>query len=182
MNILVIHPEDTSTNFLTDIYAPVAKKKVIREGVDKYAILKTIPSYDQVMMMGHGTAFGLLSLRKYISPDHYIVDDAFVHTIKKKKNSLFIWCHANRFVETYRLKGFYTGMFISEVNEAMYCGLGNIHQELVDESNTLFSTLMADVISEPVTEIYQYVQAKYGESAEKNAVVAYNHQRLYCAN
>ena len=43
--------------------------------------------------------------------------------LKKKDNSVFIWCNADQFVNRYNLKGFYTGMFISEVMEAVFCGL-----------------------------------------------------------
>lgn len=73
-------------------------------------------------------------------------------------------------------------MFISEVGEANYCGLKNVDQEIVDESNTVFSDLMGKVINEPILEIYKYVDAEYGKLIKYNPVAEYNHQRLYYAN
>lgn len=90
MKKIIIHPEDSSTDFLCGIYATLDNKDVIRGGIDKYELLQKVAEYDQIMMMGHGTPFGLLSMSKFIEPEMYIIDEVFVNTIKKKNNSLYI--------------------------------------------------------------------------------------------
>jgi hypothetical protein len=37
----------------------------------------------------------------------------------RDKIGVYIWCNANVFVEKYGLKGFYTGMIISEYEESV---------------------------------------------------------------
>ena len=51
------------------------------------------------------------------------------------------------FVNLYELKGFYTGMFISEVNEAYYCGLPGTTQDIIDESNYGFTNIIKNIDS-----------------------------------
>ena len=102
-----------------------------------------------------------------------------VELLKEKDNSIFIWCNADQFVEKHDLKGFYTGMFISEVGEAMYCGLPKTRQPEVDESNFSFVEIMGECIDNDSTTIHTIAKEKYGELVGTNPVAKYNHERLY---
>ena len=96
------------------------------------------------MMMGHGSPSGLFG----IGFDRlFVVDVGLVEYLKKKENNVFIWCNADRFVNRFQLDGFYTGMFISEVGEAYYCGLPNIPQNVVDESNNQFANWVGELFT-----------------------------------
>jgi hypothetical protein len=77
------------------------------------------------------------------------------------------------------LKGFYSGMFISEVGEALYCGLPGTQQDEVDESNYGFVNIIGKYINEDKNVIYENVIREYGIIAEENPVALYNHNRLY---
>jgi hypothetical protein len=77
------------------------------------------------------------------------------------------------------LKGFYSGMFISEVGEALYCGLPGTQQDEVDESNYGFVNIIGKYINEDKNVIYENVMKEYGIIAEENPVALYNHNRLY---
>jgi len=77
------------------------------------------------------------------------------------------------------LKGFYSGMFISEVGEAYYCGLPGTSQDMVDESNYGFCNIIAQYINEKTDVIYENVVSEYGLIAENNSVALYNKIRLY---
>jgi hypothetical protein len=70
-------------------------------------------------------------------------------------------------------------MFISEVGEALYCGLPGTQQEEVDESNYGFVNILSKYINEDTNTIHDMVLTEYGLIAEENPVALYNHNRLY---
>jgi hypothetical protein len=72
-------------------------------------------------------------------------------------------------------------MFISEVTEALYCGLPNTPQKIVDESNYGFVNIISKYINEPTNIIYENVRKEYGLIAENNDVAEYNNMRLYAS-
>jgi len=176
---LVIHPEDASTDFLKPIYTPLKKKSVLTGNCAEESIKDEIKSSERVMMMGHGTPSGLLHVGKFVSPTAYVIDKRYQPLLKEKENSVYIWCNADQFIESNDLRGFYTGMFISEVHEAKYCGLGSVSQKMIDESNNLFSSLVSEVIEEDVYKIHAYVSANYIKITSTNPVARYNYERLY---
>ncbi len=179
MKTLIIHPEDDSTSFLDIIYKPIQDKTIISGGLSKMEVMKMIESHDRVMMMGHGSPNGLFSVGQFQTNNGYIIDSSMVPLLKEKNNSVFIWCNADKFVDFYRLKGFYSGMFISEVGEATYCGLPGTPQDVVDESNYGFCEIVSKYVNEDTKSIYENVLKEYGEIAEENPVALYNHKRLY---
>lgn len=135
MKTLIIHPADSSTSFLDIVYNPIPDKTVITGGVTKTEVQRLIREHDRVMMMGHGSPGGLFSVGQFDTGGQYgyggyIIDQTMVPALKEKDNSVFIWCNADKFVNTFKLKGFYSGMFISEVGEALYCGLPGTEQEI----------------------------------------------------
>ena len=85
------------------------------------------------------------------------------------------------FVHYNSLKGFYSGMFISETTEASYCGLPGTSQNIVDESNNLFAQIVGEVINEDIKTIYDHTKLNYQLISETNPVALYNHNRLYLA-
>jgi hypothetical protein len=182
MKTLIIHPADNSTSFLDIVYESIPNKTVITGGVSKSEVQQLIREHDRVMMMGHGSPAGLFSVgqfhehRSYCS---YIIDQSMVPLLNEKDNSVFIWCNADKFVETFQLKGFYTGMFISEVGEAVYCGLPGTQQDEVDESNYGFVNIIGKYINEDTESIHNKVTSEYGVIAEHSPVALYNFNRLY---
>jgi hypothetical protein len=179
MKTLIIHPEDPSTSFLDIVYSPIENKTIITGGVSKKELHEMIQNHDRVMMMGHGSPFGLFSVGKFRSTSGYIIDHTVVPLLKNKKHNVFIWCNADQFVNQHKLKGFYSGMFISEVGEAKYCGLPGTPQEVVDESNYGFCNIIAKHINGDTNNIYENVKKEYGVIAEDNSVAYYNNLRLY---
>jgi hypothetical protein len=181
MKTLIVHPEDYSTKFLDIVYAPIENKTLVTGGVSKTELMTLIQEHDRVMMMGHGSPGGLFSVGKFKNTGAYIIDQSMVPYLKSKKDNVFIWCNADRFVETFDLKGFYSGMFISETGEATYCGLPGTKQEVVDESNFGFCNIIAKYIKEETNAIHENVKKEYGLIAENNPVALYNPNRLYKA-
>jgi len=176
---LIIHPKDNSTSFLDIVYEPIVNKTVITGGVSKGELQEMIREHDRIMMMGHGCPTGLFSVGQFNESRGLIIDYTMVPLLKEKENNVFIWCNADQFVRNFKLKGFYSGMFISEVGEAYYCGLPGTEQDIVDESNFGFCNIIAKHINETKDVIYDNVTKEYGLIAENNPVAYYNNQRLY---
>jgi hypothetical protein len=179
MKTLIIHPKDSSTSFLDIVYNPIKNKTVITGGQSKSQVKELIESHDRVMMMGHGSPHGLFSVGQFKNSDGFIIDESMVSLLSEKQDNVYIWCHANQFVERYKLKGFYSGMFISEVGEAYYCGLPGTSQKIVDESNFGFCNILSEHINQDKDMIYENVLEKYGMLAKNNPVALYNYNRLY---
>ena len=180
MKTLIIHPKDKSTQFLDIVYETIPNKTIVTGGITKDEVRKLIEEHDRVMMCGHGAPHGLFSVGQFLDcKGGFIIDQSMVEVLSKKDNSIFIWCNADKFVDTFKLRGFYSGMFISEVGEARYCGLPGTEQEQVDESNYGFCNIIAKYINEPKDIIYENVTREYGLIAEENPVALYNNNRLY---
>jgi len=180
MKNLVIHPTDASTDFLKPIYANISDATIMNSGIGKGQVAKSILEHDRIIMLGHGSPFGLFSIGQFQGSNGYVIDFTMVPLLKDKE-CISIWCNADQFMNKHGLYGFYSGMFISEVGEAMYCGLPGTEQETVTTSNNYFAQLLGEVINEPMSVIYGHVKENYGLLTEDNPVALYNHNRLYLA-
>ena len=129
--------------------------------------------------MGHGCPTGLFSINRFKNSNGLIIDYSTVPLLQEKQDNVFIWCNADQFVAKHDLSGFSSGMFISEVGEAYYCGLPGTKQDVVDESNYGFVNIISKYINENTEVIYENVSKEYGLIAEYNPVALYNHNRLY---
>jgi len=178
MKTLIIHPEDQSTDFLCPIYESIKNKEVIRGGISKKELHKSVESNNRIMMMGHGSPLGLFAVGQFEKEGmmSYIVDHTFISALQKKDN-VFIWCYANKFVEEHKLTGFYSGMFISEVQEAAIYQF-DVSQESINYSNNNFSKLVSKYITESSDHIYSKVTNEYGGLANYNPIIKYNNERL----
>jgi hypothetical protein len=181
MKTLVIHPQDPTTDFLKPIYQALPDTTVVKGGVFKDEIIDLIMQHDRVIMLGHGTPSGLLAVGRFPGdpPPWNIIDHSMVPYLRQTEN-IFIWCHANKFVERHNLRGLYSGMFISEVGEAEYCEV-EATQNQVDISNYLFSYLLGSqlLIDPDLRGVYQNVGSQYSILAESNKVVEYNSERWF---
>jgi len=178
MKTLIIHPQDESTDFLKPIYESVENKTLVTGGITFDELKELIKSHDRIIMMGHGSPFGLFSIGLFKETTGHIINEQMVEVLKEKDNCLYIWCNADQFVERFGLKGFYSGMFISEVSEASWYRILT-NQDVVDESNNRFAELVSEHINKPTNEIYELVKEQYGLLKETNPVVSYNEERLY---
>lgn len=167
---LVIHPDDRSTDFLKIIYEgkgyTIFKPKYNTPMI-KSEMLKIINEHDRIMMMGHGSPRGLLGY------SYIFMDKDFIKVLRTK-NCVCIWCHADQYVNRFGIKGFYTGMFISEVGEARYNDINNVDQDDVDYSNYLFVELMRKMIESP--NVLNEIKSSYVGDCP---VIKFNNERLY---
>lgn len=190
MKVLVIHPDDPSTDFLSPIYDNIFQATVVTGGVSKDELTQLIKEHDRIIMMGHGSPSGLFAVGMFsdakssIYPQRfnyaYAIDESTVPLLKEKE-CIAIWCNADQFMNKHQLNGFYSGMFISEVSEALYCGLPGTSHNTVRVSNNYFSQLVGEVINEPLSIIYEHVMNNYELIIDENPVALYNYNRLFLA-
>ena len=179
MKTLIIHPKDRSTDFLRPIYSGIPDQTLITGGTTRSELHELIQSHDRIIMMGHGYPGGLFSVGQFPAPGVIIGYNEIEHL--QGKENIFIWCNADQFVKRYKLKGFSTGMFISEVGEAEFCGLPGTLQEEVNESNDTFAQFMSEGLNSGLgaRDLKETIRDRYGVLSDINKVALYNNERIY---
>lgn len=166
---LVIHPSDITTDFLIESYRH-SDFNVVNDNCSKSQIRRYIKDHNRIIIMGHGGNIGLLGY------DKIMLDSSCTYYLRSKKNNVYVWCNADEFVKKNRLKGFATGMIISEFEEAInYCVNASLDQ--INESNLLFAKALEQSLMLPphqmkikMLEIYTTVD---------NPVILFNRENLY---
>lgn len=166
MKTLVIHPYDTTTKFLSVVYADKNFTVITDNYISKKELKNAIKSHDRIIFLGHGTEEGLLAFKRIM------IDSTYVYLLKDKIN-VYIWCNADKFVKKYNLKGFYSGMIISEYDEAEYC-LVEANYNDIDISNKLFAEALTLSIDE--LDMRESFHSIYnGDSS----IIEYNKKNIY---
>lgn len=166
MKTLVIHPFDPTTHFLREIYAG-KDWTVIDRNVSKAILKIEIKAHDRIIMLGHGSGLGLFGFGRLF------IDSGYVYLLRKKL-VVCIWCNADLFVTKYGLRGFNTGMIISDFEEALMYSVKESGDDIT-QSNTLFASAIKNAIDAPdmlKTAKEQYV-------SESNNVILFNSRNLY---
>ena len=165
---LVIHPDDISTDFLIEIYWDKEWTVMNDPFIDPRDLKEMIKDHDRVVMLGHGSINGLFGGMGMM------IDDTFADILKTKE-TVCIWCNADMYVKRNELKGFFTGMFISEVVEANYHGIEDVDDIDVEISNWIFAESMNRYIF--TENVLKKVKIDYW--VDNDLISAYNNERLY---
>ncbi len=182
MKTLVVHPDDRSTDFLRPVYSGLKNHTLITGNTDQLSLRQLIAAHDRVILLGHGTENGLLAVGQFICHGSHIIDDSMAPLLREKKDLVCIWCHADLYVKRHQLNtGFHTGMFISEMIEALYYlpeeELDYVTDAHVESSNRLFSGLFGQYIEDDSGE--RLTKTTSGYNLCDNPVVRYNKARLF---
>jgi hypothetical protein len=181
MKQLIIHIKDESTRFLEPIYDHNPLITLVRHNLPAHVMNTLIRCHDQVVMLGHGGPSGLFGPHM-----HPIIGAENVEALAEKDNNVFIWCHANQFVEKHKLRGFTTSMFISEDAEAVFCLPEDQYQMIYDEhavyeQNYLFARLVGENIHLPIDKMYANVKGEFVAEnivSDNKSIVEYNNRGL----
>jgi hypothetical protein len=174
---LVIHPDDRSTDFLKYIYQDLPNTTVVTGDKTQDEIIDMIQTHDRIVMLGHGTPQGLMSVGQF--PNRGYVINSEVAPYLTNTENIFVWCYASDFVSRYNLEGFSSGMFISEVSEADYLDV-TATQADVDISNMLFAYTLGKALlsNDDLNTVMGKVKTAYFTMTAINEVARYNNGRL----
>lgn len=126
-------------------------------GISKNALIKLIQNHERIIMLGHGTPFGLINSAR----NGYLIDDSYADLLRTKE-CVSIWCYSDQYFRRNNIKGFHTGMIISEVAEEAYV-LGYIPLQVNEiYSNMIkFSKCVEECIDLSPNEMKQHILNTY---------------------
>lgn len=176
MKTLVIHPKDRTTDFLSDTYAGRGWTVITDPQVSKAELKRQIKAHDRIILMGHGSDWGLLCMNPKGNGIRIMIGSDWVYALRNKDVTC-IWCNADKFVNKYKLKGFYTGMIVSEMEEAIMYSLP-FYDNTINESNTLFAgALKSALYQTDPSMMLDIMKSMYYD--DENPIVFFNSQNLY---
>ena len=129
--MIIIHANDPTTKVLSHLYEQRQDISVrITETSTNGDIQRAIRGDDTIMMLGHGNQYGLFSKpSKNGEYKRFLITDRHVQFLRDK-TCIGIWCHANKFAEQYGLHGLFSGMIISELQEAIEYDIQTTKEEI----------------------------------------------------
>ena len=129
--MIVVHANDPTTKFLSKLYETREDVTVrITEKSTNGAVRRALKTDDTIMMLGHGNRYGLFSTpnRKGVFL-RLLIDDSHTQFLRGK-TCIGIWCHADEFAYKYKLHGLFSGMIISELQEAIEYNITATKEEI----------------------------------------------------
>ena len=138
--VLVIHPEDVSTDMLQIVYSGKGYDVIRDPSISDEELVEQIRSHDKIIMLGHGTPSGLLAFDRKNFSIRYLINDSHAELLKTKE-TYSMWCYSDLYFSKHGMKGFHSGMIISEMMEALALGINGYTD--ADISKTLVPLMFA---------------------------------------
>ena len=177
--MLIIHPSDPTTDFLRTIYEGREDVRLLTGGESRKelgSILFHLRPGERVMLLGHGSPEGLFRLEKDGEYRLY-VGHSMAYALRKHP-VIGIWCHAGLFARKEHLHGLFSGMIVSEMNEAQDYDIACSQEDLDRENANLAERLRAlfdqDV---PFQEIPSRLAAM---DSARTQLTTFNYNNFYC--
>ena len=183
--MIVVHPKDPSTGMLRSIYEGLPDVRLFDSYLQRDEILSAIaasPKDEPILLLGHGCPSGLLDMRYGL-----VLDDDDAPILRDRPNLVCIWCYASTYGLIHGLAGFFSGMFISEPEEAILCGVDATDEEIEREFSD-FSQRLGNLLKDGksvreaaekmmdqrwmVSDLtrYNYSQLEYNECGRKGLI------------
>ncbi|MBR3902163.1 MAG: hypothetical protein IKJ29_00720 [Akkermansia sp.] len=144
--MIIIHPKDRTTTMLCALYQGIEARRITQDAssMEIRHTLNLSPGTERIMLLGHGCPDGLYSRTddtvEYF--DRLIISHHHAYPLRRHGSNLIgIWCHADQFARKERLHGLFSGMIITELNEAEEHGIATTQEELTRENELLFTRL-----------------------------------------
>ena len=112
--MIIVHPNDKTTDFLKILY----EGSKLDETSSNSKIEEELKKAKEIMLLGHGTEYGLLAPQGKEQFGRLIINSGHVQFLRNKI-IIGLWCNANIFAMKYNLTGLFSGMVISEISEAL---------------------------------------------------------------
>lgn len=125
-----------------------------------------------LIIFGHGTERGLLTT----DWKGYLIDGKMVDMLRKRKSIIGCWCFAGNFADKYGLHGFFTSMFISNMDEALEFGF-QTDAETISRENAAFAKTLGKLIADG-TPMSEWVGILQGGCHKDIPFVRYNYEAM----
>ena len=179
--MIVVHPKDPSTAMLQSIYEEldITFFDSYKQKEEILSAIRNAPKDEPILLLGHGCPSGLLDMRYGL-----LIDEDDAEILKDRPNLVCIWCYASSYAYLHNLKGFFSGMFISEPSEAYVHDVKATDDE-VDWCASDFALRFGDMLREGKTireaaaslmdpkwivsdlTRYNYIRLEYRETGEE---------------
>lgn len=140
---------------------------------------------DALVLCGHGSPQGLFdpsvmacgNLAAIARNPPYLVDVRNAPTIRARR-VVGVWCYAAAFAESAGLRGFFTGMFVSNLKEAAFVGCpGRDSAATITEQEVLFCRRV-NALLRAGTPLSEWIPRLNAQADRSIGVVRYNYDRL----
>ena len=128
-------------------------------------------SQNDLVLYGHGWEFGLFN----VNQNGELVGENEVDMLRKR-NVVGLWCYAGNFADKYNLHGFFTSMFISNIDEANYLQVPST-PEVIKEEVVKFNRLINELLKSH-TPYSQWVEFLQKNVTPNCPVASYNYEAL----
>lgn len=181
--MIVIHPKDRTTLFLSKLYEGIEDAVVITEAFNKKEInyiFHHAPKNERIMLLGHGGCNGLYWRCDDTKSEFEGVVVGHQHKYHLRNHGsdiVAVFCHADKFAEHEHLHGLFTGMIISEMSEAVAEGIETTEEE-IERENLKFVSRLRFLLDEkiPLCEIPMRMLAL---DDIHSPLTKFNYQRIY---
>ena len=173
----VIHATDPTTQVLSLLYQQREDARMlITEKNTSFDVQRAIRADDVIMMLGHGNEYGLFSKpEKDGNYKRFMITDKHVQFLRGK-TCIGIWCHANLFAERYGLHGLFSGMIISELQEAIDYNI-DVTKDVIDGEMEKFTIRLKDCIE---TYELEQIPLRMKEADDvQSTLTKFNYGNLY---
>ena len=130
-NVIEISLDD-SGSLDNSLFSFESKKEEINRAIEM--------EEDTLIVCGHGSEEGCFS-----PTFNYTLSSSNKDKIKAKR-FIGIWCNASTFAKKNNVPGFFSSMFISNIDEADYMGIDNVDEERIKESEIKFINTLNSLI------------------------------------
>lgn len=179
--MLVVHPKDRTTSLLSILYEGMEANIISNKCSNKEMehLLHHVSTQERIMLLGHGSDKGLFYREDDTKNEFDKIIVGHPHSFHLRKhggNLIGILCHADKFARAEGLHGLFSGMIISEVQEATAYGIVATQQEIL-KSNTVMFEHLRRLLDEdiPLCEIPLRIK---NMDAEKTSLSVFNYHNF----
>lgn len=180
--MLVIHPKDKTTAMLSALYDGLEAQVITdcRSTKEMGRLLHHVSTQERIMLLGHGSDKGLF----FREDDNKNEFDKIIvghshryHLHNHGSNIVAVWCNADQFARAEGLHGLFTGMIVSELNEALLYQVETTQEEL-DRENVKLARRLRALLDEriPLSEIPKRMLAM---DDDQSPLTTFNYNNFY---
>lgn len=133
---------------------------------------------DTVLLIGHGSRDGLFGVEE----GSMAIDKDNV-ALLRDRTVIGVWCYAAEFADIYNLTGFFTSMYISNMQEALMFRMDeDLDSDLIiHNENVRFSSFLNNLINErvPLCEWPQRLWDMHNDYERLFPFIRFNHEALF---